>query len=152
MFDIDVQGNFADMQNGTTFLYQTSTSHSIFSGMWDTLSAAYRYGPLSPYRTNSAVNALLKRFVLLYNPKIMSDRGAVRSVEAMADHLGLGAEMTRRKADQWALKTVGVSDKWVGEVMEGTTRNVVSLTHDRQSPALLSERHLVTISYSYADR
>jgi prenylcysteine oxidase/farnesylcysteine lyase len=113
-------------QNGTAFLYQTSLSHSIFSGWWDTLSAAYRYGPLSPIRTNSAVNALVKRFSMLYNFKIMSERGAVRSVRAMADHLGLGAEMTKRKADDWALKGVGVGEKWMGEVMEGTTRNVVS--------------------------
>jgi prenylcysteine oxidase/farnesylcysteine lyase len=72
------------------------------------------------------VNALLKRFSRLYDPKVMSERGAVRSVEAMADHLGLGAEFSKKKADNWALKTVGVGQKWLEEVMEGATRNVVS--------------------------
>lgn len=124
--DIALYARFADSQNGTAFLYQTSVSHSIFSGWWDTLSAAYRYGPLSPIRTNSAVNAMVKKFALLYNPKVMSERGAVRSTEAMADHIGLGSEMSKKKGDDWALKTVGVGEKWMQEVMEGTTRNVVS--------------------------
>lgn len=113
------------MQNGTAFLYQTSTSKSIFSGWWDTLAAAYHYGPLSPIRTNSAVSALVKKFLQLYNPKYLSLRGAVRSVEEMVSKAGLGEDMTNRRADEWAIKGVGVGEKWMEEIMEGTTRNVV---------------------------
>lgn len=57
----------------------------------------------------------------------MSERGAVRSVEALADKAGLGEEVSGKKADEWAVKTVGVGERWMEEVMEGTTRNVVSL-------------------------
>jgi prenylcysteine oxidase/farnesylcysteine lyase len=112
--------------NGTAFLYQTSTSSGYFSGWWDALSAVFRYGPLSPYRTNSAVAALLKKFALLYNPKFLSEAGAALGVSEMVERVGLGREMTGVRGDEWALKTVGVGERWMGEIMEGSTRTNVS--------------------------
>jgi prenylcysteine oxidase / farnesylcysteine lyase len=113
--------------NGTCFLYTTSLSHSLFSGWWDAISAVFRYGPLSPYRTNSAVSGLLKKFALLYNPKFLSEAGAAGTVQEMVERVGLGREMTMRKGQEWALEEVGVGDRWMGEIMEGSTRTNVSL-------------------------
>ena len=114
--------------NGTHFLYTTSLTHSLFSGWYDTISAIFRYGPLSPYRTNNAVSALLTKFALLYNPKFLSEQGAAGTVEEMVERVGLGRDMTMKRADDWAEVEVGVGARWMGEIMEGSTRSNVS-TH-----------------------
>ncbi|RSH90653.1 hypothetical protein EHS25_001258 [Saitozyma podzolica] len=108
--------------DGEEFLYITSLSKSLFSGWWDALSAAWRYGPLSPYRTSSAVGSMLKKFSNFYNPKWLIKHGAARSIEEFIDRVELGRDLTTVKGDEWALKTVGVSEKWMGEIMEGSTR------------------------------
>jgi prenylcysteine oxidase/farnesylcysteine lyase len=109
-------------KDGAEFLYTTSVSKSIFSSWWDTLSAVWRYGPLSPYRTSSAVGALLRKFSNLYNPKWLIKQGAARSIEAFAERVELGRGLTTVKGQEWAMKTVGVGEKWMGEIMEGSTR------------------------------
>lgn len=107
-------------------LYETSSSGGLFSGWWDAISAVFRYGPLSPYRTKNAVSALLKKFHMLYEPKFLSEQGAAMGVSEMVERVGLGREMTNVWADEWALGTVGVGEKWMGEIMEGSTRTNVS--------------------------
>lgn len=69
---------------------------------------------------------MLKQFAQLYNPKWLLKRGPVRSVEDFAETVGLGAEFTTKTGEDWAMHTVGVGDKWLGEVMEGSTRVNVS--------------------------
>lgn len=118
------------VQDGEEFLYITSLSKSLFSGWWDALSAAWRYGPLSPYRTSSAVGAMLRKFSNFYNPKWLIKHGAARSIEEFIDRVDLGRDLTTVKGDEWALKTVGVSEKWMGEIMEGSTRVNVSHVRD----------------------
>lgn len=108
-------------------LYTTSTSKNMLSGWWDTLSAVWRYGPLSPIRTNGAVGAMLKKFANLYDPKWLLLRGAVRSIEEFSESVSLGKEMTMMMGEEWAMKTVGVGEKWMGEIMEGSTRVNVRL-------------------------
>lgn len=121
-----VDPNLTVVQDGEEFLYITSLSKSLFSGWWDALSAAWRYGPLSPYRTSSAVGAMLKKFSNFYNPKWLIKHGAARSIEEFVDRVELGRDITNVKGEEWALKTVGVSEKWMGEIMEGSTRVNVS--------------------------
>lgn len=111
--------------NGTHFLYTTSLTSSLFSGWWDAISAVFRYGPLSPYRTNSAVGSLLKKFALLYNPKFLSEAGAAGTVDEMVERVGLGREMTMKGGDRWAMEEVGVGERWMAEIMEGSTRTNV---------------------------
>lgn len=97
-----------------------------FSNYWDTLSAIRRYGPLSPLRTNRAVNALVAKFKNLYNPNFLSKRGIVDSIESFAESIGLGKDLTTRYGTDWA-KGVGMGDKWIKEIMEASTRVNVGL-------------------------
>lgn len=43
----------------------------------------------------------------------------------MVERVGLGAEMTMKKGEDWAMKDVGVGERWMGEIMEGSTRTNV---------------------------
>lgn len=70
---------------------------------------------------------MLKLFAQLYSPKWLLKRGPVRSVEEFAESVGLGAAVTGITGEEWALKIVGVGEKWLGEVMEGSTRVNVGL-------------------------
>lgn len=114
-------------QNGKEFLFTTTTTKSYFSNFWDTLVAARRYGPLSPIRTNRAVKALVKKFGYLYNPLFLAKRGAVDSIDAFGQTVGLGKDLTTRYGLDWA-KMLGLSDKWADEIIGSSTRVNVSLS------------------------
>jgi prenylcysteine oxidase/farnesylcysteine lyase len=115
-------------QDGTSFLYQTSRSTSWFSDYLTALSALRRYGPTSPYRMKKAVSDLLSKFTRLYDPTWLAQRGVTESVEEFAERLELGNGLTTRFGDDWA-KSLGMGDRWIGEIMEGSTRcNVGSYT------------------------
>jgi prenylcysteine oxidase / farnesylcysteine lyase len=113
--------------DGSSFLYTTSTSKSRWAGWWDTLSALRRYGPLSPYRTNKVVGAMLAKFANLYRSDWLAARGVMRSVEEFADAADLGRAMTARSGETWAREDIGAGARWVNELMEGSTRCNVSL-------------------------
>ena len=106
-------------------MFTTSTSKSYFSNFWDTISAARRYGPFSPIRTNRAVKALLNKFAYLYNPLFLAKRGTVDSIDAFGETVGLGKDLTTRYGLDWA-KMVGLSDKWTDEIIGSSTRVNVS--------------------------
>lgn len=72
------------------------------------------------------MNTLLKRFANLYNPLWLAEHGASSSVDEFAERVGLGKEYTTRRGDEWAMKAVGVGEKWLGEIWEGSTRTNVS--------------------------
>ncbi|OCF36073.1 prenylcysteine oxidase/farnesylcysteine lyase [Kwoniella heveanensis CBS 569] len=108
--------------DGTQFLFTTSGSDSTTSNWLDSAKALWRYGPLSPMRTKSAVKSLVDRFLRLYDPVYMRQRGAVSSVEDFAENLELGNEYTTRTGEDWAHTVVKVGDKWLREIMGGSTR------------------------------
>lgn len=112
-------------QDGTQFLYTTTVDKTRFSNYWDTLSAIRRYGPLSPLRTNRAVNALVKKFGNLYNPIFLAKRGVVDGIDSFAETIGLGNDLTTRFGSDWA-KSMGMKDRWIKEIMESSTRVNVS--------------------------
>jgi prenylcysteine oxidase/farnesylcysteine lyase len=112
-------------QDGTQFLYSTTVDKTRFSNYWDTLSAIRRYGPLSPLRTNRAVNALVKKFGNLYNPIFLAKRGVVDGIDSFAETIGLGNDLTTRFGSDWA-KSMGMKDRWIKEIMESSTRVNVS--------------------------
>lgn len=112
--------------DGQQMLFSTSNSKSRVAGWWDTLSALKRYGPMAPYRSGQAVKGLLKKFDQLYNPLWLQEQGAARSVEEFAERVGLGKEMTTRRGDEWATGAAGISERWMSEIMEGSTRCNVS--------------------------
>ncbi|KAL7418891.1 hypothetical protein Q5752_006575 [Cryptotrichosporon argae] len=120
--DPDFEDAGVGIWDGQDFLYTTSASSSRLSQWYDRLSAIRRYGPLSPYRTQAAVGALLAKFAKLYNPAWLAARGVVGSVEDFAAHAGLGNELTTRWAQDWAREAVRVGERWIAEVMEGSTR------------------------------
>ncbi|WVQ64724.1 uncharacterized protein L199_002891 [Kwoniella botswanensis] len=103
--------------DGEKFLFETSASFWI-----DSAKALWRYGPLSPYRTKSAVAKLVNNFLKLYDPSHLSQRGPVGGISELAEDLGLGNEYTTRTGDDWAKNVVGVNRKWLGEIWEGSTR------------------------------
>jgi prenylcysteine oxidase/farnesylcysteine lyase len=113
-------------QDGKEFLYQTSTSKSRYSNWYDSLTALRRYGPLSPFRTQKAISALLVKFANLYNPEWLNQRGAAKNIEEFAERVGLGREYTTRRGDEWATGAVGVNKQWAGEVWDSSTRVNVS--------------------------
>ena len=43
------------------------------------------------------------------------------SIEAFADSIGLGKDLTTRYGTDWA-KGVGMGDRWIKEIMEASTR------------------------------
>ncbi|KAK8845403.1 hypothetical protein IAR55_006116 [Kwoniella newhampshirensis] len=108
--------------DGNQFLYSTSATDSTTSSWLDTARALMRYGPFSYTRTKSAVADLLKRFERLYDPAWLAQRGRVDSIEDFAETVGLGREFTTRTGEDWAKNVVKVSDRWMGEIMEGGTR------------------------------
>lgn len=63
----------------------------------------------------------------LYDPVWLSELVAARSIEDFAERVGLGREFTTRWGEEWALSVVGVGERWMGEIMEGSTRVNVSL-------------------------
>jgi prenylcysteine oxidase/farnesylcysteine lyase len=71
------------------------------------------------------VASLLDKFAHLYDPEWLSKRGAVWSIDDFGEKAGLGKDLTTRYGAEWARK-VGMGDKWIGEVMEGSTRVNVS--------------------------
>ena len=113
------------LQDGRKFLFTTDTSSSWFSSWWDALGALRRYGIMSPYRSSSAVKALLAKFARLYDPSFLSEKGVARSIETFAERVGLGRELTMRMGQDWALSN-GMGQEWMGEIMEGSTRCNVS--------------------------
>lgn len=122
------------VQDGQQFLYSTSTEKTRLAKYWDTISAVRRYGALSPWRTNRAVNALLKKFADLYNPIFLAKRGVVDSIDAFGETVGLGKDLTTRYGTDWA-KMVGLGDKWINEIIGSSTRVNVSL------PSVCSSRY-----------
>lgn len=110
------------IKDGRKFLFTSSSSSWVTSAR-----ALLRYGPLSPFRTRRAVSSLLKKFLRLYDPLWLHDRGVVGSVEDFAEAVGLGREYTTRSGESWAREVVGAGERWVGEVWEGSTRVNVSL-------------------------
>jgi prenylcysteine oxidase/farnesylcysteine lyase len=85
---------------------------------------------LSPLRTNRVVDALVKKFKNLYNPDFLSKRGIVDGIDAFAESIGLGRDLTTRYGDDWA-KSVGMKDRWINEIMEASTRVNVSLPYSK---------------------
>ena len=86
---------------------------------------------MSPYRSSNAVKALLAKFAKIYDPKWLSTKRAARSIEEFAERAGLGRELTTRWGQEWAI-SLGIGEKWVGEIMEGGSRANVgghTLTH-----------------------
>ncbi len=82
---------------------------------------------MSPYRSSAAIKVLLAKFANLYDPEWLAEKGVARSIEAFSERVGLGKEMTMKWGQEWALGQ-GLGEKWVGEVMEGSTRcNVGSI-------------------------
>ncbi|ORX34627.1 Prenylcysteine lyase-domain-containing protein [Kockovaella imperatae] len=108
--------------DGTQFLYTSSISKKWYSDVYDTVSALRRYGPLSPYRTRKAVGNLLSKFANLYHPTWLAQMGPARDVETFVERVGLGSEYTVRKGAEWATGVLGLGQKWVDEIMEGSTR------------------------------
>lgn len=104
-------------KDGRQFLFTSSSSSWITSAR-----ALLRYGPLSPFRTRRAVSSLLKKFLRLYDPSWLHDRGVMYSVEDFAEVVGLGREYTTRSGESWAKEVVGAGERWIGEVWEGSTR------------------------------
>ena len=67
------------------------------------------------------MNALLKKFAFLYDPVFLAKRGVVDSIDAFGETVGLGKNLTTRFGVDWA-KTVGLQDKWINEIIGGSTR------------------------------
>ncbi|WVQ80435.1 hypothetical protein IAT38_002540 [Cryptococcus sp. DSM 104549] len=117
LLDPDFGTSGLGIWDGSQFLFTTSSSS------WSTTARAIaRYGPLSPLRTNRAVSALVKKFTKLYDAKWLRERGVVESVEDFAEKVGLGREVTTRTGEDWARNVVGAGERWVGEIMDGSTR------------------------------
>lgn len=108
-------------KDGQKFLFTSSSSSWITSAR-----ALFRYGPFSPFRTRRAVSSLLKKFMRLYDPSWLHDRGVMDSVEEFVEAVGLGREYTTRNGDSWAREVVRAGERWIGEVWEGNTRANVS--------------------------
>ena len=87
---------------------------------------------MSPYRTRKAVGELLNKFSNLYHPTWLNEMGPARSIHEYVERVGLGQEYTTRRGSEWAVSALGLGQKWVDEVMEGSTRvNVSSPTARR---------------------
>lgn len=108
-------------KDGQKFLFTSSSSSWITSAR-----ALLRYGPLSPFRTRHAISSLLKKFMRLYDPSWLHDRGVTDSIEEFVEAVGLGREYTTRSGESWAREVVRAGERWVGEVWEGNTRTNVS--------------------------
>ena len=81
---------------------------------------------MSPFRTRNAVKELLNRFANLYHPTWLAEHGPAVDIDDFVERVGLGREYTTRTGDEWALDAVGVGEKWMSEIMEGSTRVNVS--------------------------
>ncbi len=108
--------------DGTQFLFTTTVEKGRWSGWWDTLAALRRYGALSPYRQRAAVGAIVKKFMRLYDPAWLANRGSVASVDEFAASADLGQVLTTRTGYDWARNVVKAGARWVDEIMEATTR------------------------------
>ena len=103
-------------------LFTTATEKGRFSSWWDMIGALRRYGPMSPYRTKNAVSDMVAKLSQLYDPLWVAEHGASRSIEDFAERMELGQELTTRKGGEWAKNVVKLGEKWVDEIMEGSTR------------------------------
>ncbi|WVO14829.1 hypothetical protein L204_102468 [Cryptococcus depauperatus] len=103
--------------DGQQFLFQSSDNE-----WWTTARVLWRYGPLSPYRTKRAVGQMIEKFKQIYNPVFLAQRGPVKNIEDFAESLGLGTELTSRTGQNWAKEVVGAGERWISEIMEGSTR------------------------------
>jgi len=128
VIDADFGERGVGIWDGESFLFQTTTIKSRWSGWWDTVAALKRYGAVSPYRQRTAVRDLLKRFANLYNADWLAKRGAVGSIEEFAQTADLGNDLTTTNGEKWATETVGVNERWWSEIMEASTRVNVSST------------------------
>lgn len=108
--------------DGERFVLETSSSKSRFSNWWDTLTVIRRYGVLSPYRQNKAVKELLRRFQLLYQPEWLARRGVVNSIIDFVEPTRLGLGITAMRGQDWATYEAGVTQLWMDEIMEASTR------------------------------
>ncbi|OWZ79263.1 prenylcysteine oxidase/farnesylcysteine lyase [Cryptococcus neoformans Tu401-1] len=126
LMDPDFGESGVGIWDGRKFLFTSSSSSWVTSAR-----ALLRYGPLSPFRTRRAVSSLLKKFLRLYDPLWLHDRGVVDSVEDFAEAVGLGREYTTRSGESWAREVVGAGERWVGEVWEGSTRVNYAMNIDK---------------------
>ncbi|WVQ76257.1 hypothetical protein IAR50_005922 [Cryptococcus sp. DSM 104548] len=126
LVDPDFGESGVGIWDGQQFLFQSSSSDWLTSAR-----AIWRYGPLAPLRTRRAVDKLLLKFKQLYNPKWLRERGPVGSIDEFAERVGLGTELTSRSGESWAKEVLGVGEKWIGEVWEGSTRVNYAINIDK---------------------
>ncbi|KAJ3480777.1 hypothetical protein NLJ89_g12261 [Agrocybe chaxingu] len=88
-----------------------------FSGSWwDTAKLLWRYGFLSPRRTENFVRALVDKYLTLYN----SDSPKWDSVADLSATFGWTEIVSKTALEH--LRTEGVSDKYINEVVDAATR------------------------------
>lgn len=101
-----------------------ATERSTFS--WrDKAKLLWRYGYLSPSRTQAAVASLLKTFSQLYDGAWLAsvEGGAApwQTVERLSRALGF-EHLTKANARDYFVDEVKASERWVDEMVEGATR------------------------------
>lgn len=126
LVDPNFGGSGVGIWDGQKFLFTSSSSSWITSAR-----ALLRYGPLSPFRTRHAISSLLKKFMRLYDPSWLHDRGVTDSIEEFVEAVGLGREYTTRSGESWAREVVRAGERWVGEVWEGNTRTNYAMNIDK---------------------
>jgi prenylcysteine oxidase/farnesylcysteine lyase len=86
------------------------------SGWWDLAKLVWRYGPLSPWRVNGLVKAMIGRFLRLYEPGVFP----FTNIGETALEIGL-LELSGVTGEE-LMKTKGISRKFYWEVVQAATR------------------------------
>ncbi|PPQ63712.1 hypothetical protein CVT24_004292 [Panaeolus cyanescens] len=104
-------------QNYQTGIWDGEQVLVAFSGgWWDTAKLLWRYGFLSPQRTSTVVQNMIKRFLHLYQP----DAPKWDNIADLADAFEWTQLINSTTAE--FLLSQGVSEKYIHEVVEAATR------------------------------
>ncbi|KAJ7139742.1 Prenylcysteine lyase-domain-containing protein [Mycena epipterygia] len=85
-------------------------------GWWDKAKALLRYGFYSPRRTQAFVDTMINKFLTLYS----SETPKWDNITHLSSSLGWTELVTQSTAEY--LKSEGVSDKFISELVEASTR------------------------------
>ncbi|KAF4986686.1 hypothetical protein FDECE_15822 [Fusarium decemcellulare] len=106
------KGDITAIWDGEEFVYQTAQGSSQW---WDLAKLFWKYG-LSPYRAKSAVDAMIKEFLKLYEPPYFP----FKSLSQRAEELKL-TEMTGVTGEQ-VLSGANIDRRFGREILQAATR------------------------------
>ncbi|KAI7298746.1 hypothetical protein KC326_g9505, partial [Hortaea werneckii] len=111
--DSSIPGAALATWDGKTFLYQQTTAKT----WWETTKLLWKYGPLSPLRTQSLKKSTITSFLHLYS----SPHFPFESLTSAAAQVGLLPDATNVSGEDY-LRVHGVGEKFAREVVQSATR------------------------------